>query len=100
MKTQKKKKTKFFDIVSALYNKFLDKNYDEYYDLEKEQKEELGYKFKLINSKLKTYDYGKLYNKTSDNNYDDYKEEKYIDFSDMPPIEIDKKVKEEKGLKI
>ena len=66
------------------------------YDLKKEQKGELGYKFKLINSKLKTYDYGKLYNKTSDNNHDDDKEEKYIDFSDMPPIEIDKKSKRRK----
>ena len=50
------------------------------YDLKKEQKGELGYKFKLINSKLKTYDYGKLYNKTSDNNHDDIKKKNILIF--------------------
>ena len=34
MKTQRKK-TKMFDTVSELYNNFLDKYFDEYYDLEK-----------------------------------------------------------------
>ena len=43
MKTQKKK-TKAFDRVSELYNKY----FDEYYDLEKEAKETLGYKFKSM----------------------------------------------------
>ena len=52
------------DTVLELYNKFLDINFDEYYDLEKGAKENLGYKFKLINLKIKLYDYGKLYNET------------------------------------
>ena len=43
MKTQKKK-TKAFDRASELYNKY----FDEYYDLEKETKEKLGYKFKSM----------------------------------------------------
>ena len=33
------------DTVLELYNNFLDKHFDEYYDLEKETKEKLGYKF-------------------------------------------------------
>ena len=87
MKTQKKK-TKAFDRASELYNKY----FGEYYDLEKETKENLGYKFKSIDLKIKGYDYGKLYNETSDKDYDesdDYDEEEYTDLSDMPPLEID-----------
>ena len=34
MKTQKIKKIKVFDTPSELYNKFLDKYFDEHYDLE------------------------------------------------------------------
>ena len=77
------------DTVLELYNRFLDINFDEYYDLEKGTKENLGYKFKLINLKIKLYDYGKLYNETWDEDYDDYEEE-YIDLSDMPPLENDR----------
>ena len=64
------------DTVLELYNKFLDISFDEYYDLEKGTKENLGYKW---------YDYGKLFNETWDENYDDYEVE-YIDLPDMPPL--------------
>ena len=67
------------DTVLELYNKFLDISFDEYYDLEKGTKENLGYKW---------YDYGKLFNETWDENYDDYEVE-YIDLPDMPPLEND-----------
>ena len=68
------------DTVLELYNKFLDISFDEYYDLEKGTKENLGYKW---------YDYGKLFNETWDENYDDYEVE-YIDLPDMPPLENDR----------
>ena len=68
------------DTVLELYNKFLDISFDEYYDLEKGKKENLGYKW---------YDYGKLFNETWDENYDDYEVE-YIDLPDMPPLENDR----------
>ena len=68
------------DTVLELYNKFLDINFDEYYDLEKGTKENLGYKW---------YDYGKLFNETWHENYDDYEVE-YIDLPDMPPLENDR----------
>ena len=51
-----------FDKVSELYDNFLETYFDKYYDLEKETNEELGYKFKPINLKIKGYDFGKLYN--------------------------------------
>ena len=88
---------KVYDTASELYNKFLDKYFDEYYDFEKE-KENLGFKFKPVNLKLKGYDYGKLHNEISD---DDYKEEKFIDISDIPSLEGDEEeVKKGTGLKI
>ena len=59
-----------FDSVSGLYNSFPDKCFDEYHDLEKESKEELGYKFKPINLKIKGYDDSKLYNELSNKDYD------------------------------
>ena len=52
-KSTKKKKTKMHDTVSELHNKFLNKYLNEYYDLKKETKEKLGFKFKPINLKLK-----------------------------------------------
>ena len=83
-----------FDTVSALYNNLLDKYFYEYYDLEKETKEELGSKFKPINLKIRGYDYDKLYNKTSDKDYDS---DEFVDISDMPPLETDEEeVKEGK----
>ena len=105
-----------YGTASELYNKFLDKYFEEYYDLEKEK--ELNFKFKLNNLKRKGYNYvtmdgcnygdygnyGKLCNETLDDDfddYDDYKEEEFIDKSDMTPKEDDdQKVKEGKGLKI
>ena len=42
-----------FDTASELYNKFLDKYFDEYYDLEGKQKEELSFKFVPINLRIK-----------------------------------------------
>ena len=80
------------DTVLELYNKLLDKYFDEYYDLEKETKEELSFKFKPIKLKIRRYDYDKLYNEISDedyDDYDDYEEEEYIDLPDMPPLERD-----------
>ena len=80
------------DTVLEIYNKFLDNYFDEYYDLEKEIKEKLGYKFKPINLKIKGHDYAKLHNETSNDyydDYDDYEEEEYIDLSDMPLLESD-----------
>ena len=68
------------DTVLELYNKFLDISFDEYYNLEKGTKENLGYKW---------YDYGKLFNETWDENYDDYEVE-YIDLPDMQPLENDR----------
>ena len=68
------------DTVLELYNKFLDISFDEYYDLEKGTKENLGYKW---------YDYGKFFNETWHENYDDYEVE-YIDLPDMPPLENDR----------
>ena len=60
-----------YDTVLELYNKFLDKYFDEYCDSEKETKEKLGYKFKPINLKIKGYHYGELYDETSDEDYDE-----------------------------
>ena len=65
-KSTKKKKAKVCDTVSELYNKFLNKYLEEYYDLEKEPKEKSGFKFKPIDLKIKGYDYDKLRNETSD----------------------------------
>ena len=45
------------DTASELYNNFLDKNFDEYYDLDGEEKEELDFRFMLINLIIKVYDY-------------------------------------------
>ena len=59
-----------FDSVSGLQNSFPDKCLDEYHDLEKESKEELGYKFKPTNLKIKGYGDGKLYNEMSNKDYD------------------------------
>ena len=91
------------DTVLELNNNFLDKHFHEYYDLEKETKEKLGYKFKPINLKIKGYGFGKLYNETSDKDYDDYDdyEEEHIDLSDIPQVERDEEeVKVGKGLKV
>ena len=41
-KNTKKKKAKVHDTDSELYNKFLDKYFDEYYDLEKRNKRRVG----------------------------------------------------------
>ena len=79
-KNTKIKKAKVQDTVLELYSKFLDISFDEYYDLEKGTKENLGYKW---------YDYGKLFNETWHENYDDYEVE-YIDLPDMPPLENDR----------
>ena len=51
----KKKKTKVFHTASELRNKFLNKYFDECYDLEGKEKEELGFKFIPINLKIKGY---------------------------------------------
>ena len=53
-----------FDTVLELYNNFLDKYFDDQFDLEKESKEKLYCKFKPINLKIKGYDCGKLCNET------------------------------------
>ena len=52
-----KEKIKVLDTASELYNNFLDKYFDEYYDLDGEEKEELGFRFMLINLRIKGYDY-------------------------------------------
>ena len=49
----------------------------------KKKKEELDFKLKAINLKIKEYGYGKFYNEISDHDfddYDDYKEEEFIDY--------------------
>ena len=79
----KNKQSKMYDTASELYNKFIDKYFDENFDLEKEKKEELDFKLKAINLKIKEYGYGKFYNEISDHDfdeYDDYKEEEFIDY--------------------
>ena len=63
---KKKEKKRVYDTVLGLYKKFLGKYFDEYYDLEQETKEKLG--FKLIIG----IDYEKLYNGTSDEDYDNF----------------------------
>ena len=40
--------------------------------IQKNKKEELGFKFKPINLKQKRYDYGNLHNEISDDDFDDY----------------------------
>ena len=53
-----------FDIPSELYNKFLDKYFDEYYDLEgRAEKEDLSFKFMPINLRIKGYDYNQFMKK-------------------------------------
>ena len=71
-KNTKKKQSKMYDTASELYNKFIDKYFDENFDLEKEKKEELDFKLKAINLKIKEYGYGKFYNEISDHDFDDY----------------------------
>ena len=94
----KKEKIKVFDTDSELYNKFLDKYFDEYYDLEGEEKEELGFKFMPINLNINGNDCNQFYKKISD---DDSDSDVFIDISDIPPLEGDEEeVKERKGLKI
>ena len=87
-----------FDTDSELYNKFLDKYFDEYYDLEGEEKEELDFKFMPINLNINGNDCNQFYKKISDDHYDS---DVFIDISDIPPLEGDEEeVKERKGLKI
>ena len=56
----KKKKIKVIDTVSELYNTFLDKYFDEYYELDGEEREELGFKFMPVNLRIKGYDYNQF----------------------------------------
>ena len=44
-----------FHTASELHNKFVNKYFDECYDLEGGEKEELGFKFIPINLKIKGY---------------------------------------------
>ena len=83
-----KKKTKVYDTASQLYTFFLNKSFDEYYDLEKEGKENLDFKFMPINLKIKGYDYEQFYEDISDDNFDDYDFGALIDTSDIPPLEV------------
>ena len=87
-----------FDTDSELYNKFLDKYFDEYYDLEREEKEKLDFKFMPINLNINGNDCNQFYKKISG---DDYDFDVFIDISGIPPLEGDEEeVKERKGLQI
>ena len=97
----KNKKIKVFDTSSELYNKFLNKHLEEYYDLEGGEKEDLGFKFMPINLRIKGYDYNEFHKEISDDDFDACDSDEFIDISDMPPLEgDDEEVKEGKGLNI
>ena len=51
------------DIASVLYNEFLGKYFDKWYDLPDAKKEEMGFEFMPIGLKLKRYDYEEWYKK-------------------------------------
>ena len=90
-----------FDTSSGLYNKFRDKYFDEYYDLKGEEKDELGFEFMPINLRIKGYNYNQFYKEISDDDFDDYDSDKFIDISNMSPLNGDEEnVKEGEGLKI
>ena len=90
-----------FHIASELHNKFVNKYFDECYDLEGEEKEELGFKFIPIDLKIKACNYNQFYKKISHDHFVDYDSDKFIDTWDMPPLESnEEEVKEETWLRI
>ena len=83
-----KEKEKVYNTVSELHNKRFKNYYDEYDELPSTKNNKLDQKFKLINLKLKDYDY---YGWFREEELDD--EEELVD---LPPLEDDEEVNEGK----
>ena len=90
-KNTKEKKPKVYNTVLEFYNEFLNKNFDECYNLEIETKEEMRFKFMPIDLIIKGYDYSTFCNETRDRHYGNYQEqqEEHINLPDIPSLEGD-----------
>ena len=85
--------------MSELYNKRFENYYDQYDELSDAEIDKLNQKFKLINLKLKDYDYDRW---STEEELDDKRlesDEEGLNY--LPPQEdVEEEVKEEKGMKI
>ena len=96
---KKKEKEKVYNTKSELYNKRFENYYGQYDELSDTEIDKLNQKFKLINLKLKDYDYDGWSTEEELDNKRLEGDEEGLNY--LPPQEdVEEEVKEEKGMKI